>query len=95
MIVSRNRENLEVIFTTHAEDKFIILQQHGFVVTRQQVIDTVLKPDGVFPTAKERLIAQKGISTHHVLRVVYREEENKLFVITFYPGRRRDYEGSV
>jgi hypothetical protein len=58
-------------------------------------MDTLLDPDAVFPAVKGRRIAQKGISEHHVLRVVHREEGEVLVVITPYPGRRKYYEGSV
>jgi hypothetical protein len=93
--VSRRRRESEIVFTRHAESKFDVLERHGFSVSRAQVVDTLLDPDAVFPAVKERRIAQKRISEHHVLRVVYREEGELLVVITFYPGRRKYYEGSV
>ncbi len=91
----RDHTEPEVIFTRHAESKFDILEQHGFRVSKAQVVDALLKPDSVFPVKKERWIAQKAISEHHVLRIVYRGEGDALVVITFYPGRRKYYEGSL
>ena len=91
--MSRRRESLRVVFTRHAEDKFDILGRHGFSVSRARVVDTLLDPDAVLPGTKGRRIAQKKVSEHHVLRVVYREEGEELVVITFYPGRRKYYEG--
>ena len=85
----------KVVFTHHAEDKFDILARHGFSVSRAQVMDALLEPDSVFPTTKDRQIAQKAVSEHHVLRVVYRKEGEVLVVITFYPGRRKHYESSI
>ena len=93
--MSRRRGDLQVVFTRHAEAKFDVLEQHGFSVERSQVVDTLLEPDVVSPAVKGRWIAQKRISEHHVLRVVYREEGEELVVITFYPGRREYYEGQV
>jgi hypothetical protein len=93
--MSRRFRESEIVFTRHAESKFGILEQHGFSVSEAQVVDTLLKPDTVFPSVKGRHIAQRSISEHHVLRVVYREEGETLVVITFYPGRRKYYEGSV
>ena len=95
MSVSRRRREAEIVFTRHAESKFDVLERHGFSVSRAQVVDTLLDPDAVFPAVKGRRIAQKRIREHHVLRVVYREEGEVLVVITFYPGRRKYYEGSV
>jgi len=41
------------------------------------------------------MIAQKGITARHALRVVYRQEGDKQVVITFYPGRRERYEANL
>jgi len=95
MPMSGHREGFEIVFTRHAENKFDILERHGFSVSRARVLETLLDPDAVLPTVKGRQIAQKRISEHHVLRVVYREEGEALVVITFYPGRRKYYESSV
>ena len=93
--MSRPHREPEIVFTRHAESKFGILEQHGFSVSEAQVVDTLLKPDIVFPAVKGRYIAQRRIGEHHVLRVVYREEGETLVVITFYPGRRKYYESSI
>jgi hypothetical protein len=95
MSMSDRGEEPDIVFTHHAESKFDILEQHGFSVNRETVIDALLDPDNVISAAKGRQIAQKRISERHVLCVVYREEAEALVVITFYPGRRKYYEGSV
>ncbi|MBL7073655.1 DUF4258 domain-containing protein [candidate division KSB1 bacterium] len=79
-------------YTRHARNKFDILKRHGFEVTPDQVEETVLNPEKVIPQPGGRFIAQKGITERHVLRAVYREEEETRKVITFYPGRRERYE---
>ena len=79
-------------YTRHARDKFEILKRHGFEVTSDQVEETVLNPERVAPQPKGKFIAQKRISAHHVLWVVYRMEGETYVVITFYPGRRERYE---
>jgi hypothetical protein len=82
----------KVAFTRHARDKFELLRRHGFEVTPEQIQDTLLRPEKVIPQPGGRFIAQKGIAGHHVLRVVYREEDETRVVITFYPGRKERYE---
>lgn len=84
----------EVRFTRHAQAKFSILADHGFFVSEEQVRQTVLSPDRVEDWHAEQ-IAQKKMSDTHVLRVVYRVEDDDIVVITFYPGRRRRYEDQV
>jgi len=77
-----------VTFTRHAEEKFKMLAQHGFMVTREQVQVTVMAPDLTLPQSEGRFLAQKRLSERHVLRVIYRCQEDERIVITFYPGRR-------
>ena len=86
---------LGIVYTRHAEEKFEVLKRHGFEVTRQQVEETLAAPDMVIPQSKGRMIAQKRISEHHVLRVIYRQEGENQVVITFYPGRRERYEAKL
>ncbi len=79
-------------FTRHAEQKFLILARHGFRVTRDLVIQTVEEPELVDTNRSPLLIAQSQLDARHVLRVVYREEDDDRMIITFYPGRRSQYE---
>ncbi len=81
-----------IIFTKHAKEKFAILRKHKFIVTRNQVLKTVKRPDLVDRSRLPLLIAQTTIDRTHVLRVVYKQEGETKKVITFYPGRRNQYE---
>ena len=78
-------------FTRHALEKFEVLARHGFVVTRDQIVAALLTPDKV-ETERDPPIAQKQLDDRHVLRIVFRVEGDDLVVVTFYPGRRRQYE---
>lgn len=79
-------------FTKHAEKKFLVLARHGFRITKDLVILTVEEPEIIDPRRSPLLIAQRQIDYRHVLRVVYKEEDDDLVIITFYPGRRTQYE---
>lgn len=81
-----------IYFTKHAREKFKILKQHKFTILRNQVIKTVNNPDFIDYSKRPLLIAQRKISSTHILRVVYRKENNDKIIITFYPGRRKHYE---
>ena len=83
---------IEIDYTHHAIGKFDILNRHGFVITPDQVKETITNPDILLLQSGGRYIAQKGISEDHVLRVIYRKEGTRHIVITFYPGRRDRYE---
>ena len=82
---------MTIRFTKHARQKFAVLARHNFVVTEAEVIDVVTTPDKI-ETDRYPPIAQKAISERHVLRVVFRREGEDTVIITFYPGRKRQYE---
>jgi len=81
-----------LIFTEHAKNKFEILKRHKFLITRKQVLETVEKPELIDKSRLPLLIAQRKIDRDHVLRVVYKKEFGVIKIITFYPGRRKQYE---
>ena len=80
-----------IIFTNHAISKFKILKSHKFLVSKRQVLKTVREPDLVDRSRLPLLIAQRKIDKGHVLRVAYKREGKVLLVVTFYPGRIKQY----
>lgn len=83
---------MSITFTKHALNKFEVLKRHQFLITRNQVLETVENPELIDESHLPLLIAQRSIDAEHVLRVVYRQEENIKVIITFYPGRKSQYE---
>lgn len=82
-----------IIFTKHARKKFEILKSHKFLVSREQVLKVLVEPDFVDSYSREPLfVAQRGLDKTRVLRVIYRKEGKNVIVITFYPGRKSQYE---
>ena len=73
-------------------EKLELLQEWGFAVDEETVIEAVRHPQQVFSGYLNRAIAQIILDRNHLLRVVY-EEGEEITVITIYPGRRRRYEG--
>ncbi len=69
-----------IIFTKHAKEKFKTLKRHGLSISRSQVEQTLHTSEFI------------DYSRLHVLRVVYKQEGEAKKVITFYPGRRKQYE---
>ncbi len=80
-----------VYFSQHALEKFETLERHGFRVTEAAIIETVRAPDKV-ERDKNPPIAQRRMSENTVLRVVYTEDEDSYFIVTFYPGVRKRHE---
>ena len=82
----------KIVFSDHAEDKFKILERHGFNITKETILAAVKTPDKIEKGYKNRKIAQRVISNRHIIRVVFEELNEVLRIITFYPGRRERYE---
>ena len=79
-------------YTKHAVYKFLKLQQSGFHITRLKIQNTIKSPLKLETRIDNNLIATSLIDDLHVLRVVYRTEDDIIVIITFYPGRRKAYE---
>lgn len=83
---------MEIRFTKHAEEKFEILERHNFRVVRSQVLGIVNNSQVIDRSRYPLVIVQGDIDERHVLRVVYRRETGTRIIITFYPGRKSQYE---
>ncbi|MDP3741478.1 MAG: DUF4258 domain-containing protein [bacterium] len=81
-----------IYFTKHAEDKFVILEKRGVTISKEKIIETLKNPDLVDKSRMPLLIAQSNLDRDRVLRVVYKQEEGFIKIITFYPGRKKQYE---
>jgi len=81
-------------FTKHAVEKFAILKKHDFFVSEKDVTRVVTEPDAInYRLRHPLIIAQKSFDKNHVLRVIYKKEEYGIkIIITFYPGRKNQYE---
>ena len=81
-----------IIFTKHALNKFALLKRHKVLVPKKVVLKAVTKPDLIDHSRSPLLIGQIQFDKNHVLRVVYKRENGNIKVITFYPGRKTQYE---
>ncbi len=82
-----------IYFTKHARDKFQVLKRHKFAVSKEQVEEAVQDPDLIDKSRLPLFVAQRKIDKGHVLRVVYKKElKNLIKIITFYPGRIKQYD---
>jgi len=79
-------------FTQHALEKFEILKRHGITIFRELVEKTIRHPNHTDHSRQPLLIAQGSLNKILVLRVVYSQDNHEIKIITFYPGRRQQYE---
>lgn len=78
-------------FTNHAKEKLLSIRKAGFLVLQITVEKTIVKPIKVDRRPDGTFIATSIFDKTHVLRVVYRHEDDIIIIITFYPGRRKAY----
>ncbi|MBU2576049.1 MAG: DUF4258 domain-containing protein [Bacteroidota bacterium] len=80
-----------IYFTKHAKNKFLVLEKHNIYISEKQVKEAIENPDDIDHSRMPLLIAQSQIDSNHVLRVVYKQKDKDIKVITFYPGRIKQY----
>jgi len=83
---------MEIRFTRHAIEKFAILRRHGLSVQKKKVIETIKKPKYLDYSRFPLFLAQDNFDKNRVLRVVYKIVGRIIVIITFYPGRKSQYE---
>lgn len=86
---------MKIIFTKHAINyKFPKLKELGFSITEGSVTNAVKHPDQIDKISDNpKIIVSKSIDVKHILRVVYRQESDRITIITFYPSRKGRYYG--
>jgi hypothetical protein len=81
-----------IYFTKHASEKFDILGKHKITISEEFVIQTIENPEVIDYSRLPLKIAQRAFDKYRVLRVVYKEHDNIKTVVTFYPGKKNQYE---
>jgi len=81
---------MEYRFTKHAFEKISLMKKYGFSVDQEKIILTIEKPVKK-ETKGGNFIATSILDKTHVLRVVYRQEDDIIIIITIYPGRIKSY----
>ena len=84
---------MKIVFSEHArKDKFPALAKHKFYLSENNVTDVIEEPEHEDTESdKPNVIASKSIDEEHVLRVVYRKEDDIIKIITFYPAEKGRY----
>lgn len=84
---------VKIVYTKHAAlDKFVMLKRHKFKVTRGLIKEVIENPEHEDKESDSpKIISSRTIDPKHVLRVVYRKENDRMIVITFYPAEKGRY----
>lgn len=84
---------MKIVFSGHAIlDKFPDLAKHNFHLTKNDVTQVVKNPDHIDKVSDyPKIIASREFDKTHILRVVYKLEDDIIKVITFYPAAKGRY----
>lgn len=82
----------DIRFSDHAQLKLKLLKSHGLFISSKLVCETIKSPDKLEIKKNNKCIAQKRLNKSLVIRVVYREFNAFILIITVYPGKRIRYE---
>ncbi len=80
------------MFTKHVLDKLRNLKISRIKITRKLILSTIEYPEDV--NSEEdypNLIASAKLDVDRVIRVVYRIEDSRIIIITFYPAKKGRY----
>jgi len=80
------------MFTKHVLDKLSNLKISRIKITRKLILSTIEYPEDV--NSEEdypNLIASAKLDVDRVIRVVYRIEDGRIVIITFYPAKKGRY----
>jgi len=83
---------VKIVYTKHALKKFKDLAELKILISRSIVNSIIKEPISIdnfsdFPNK----IATGMFDKTHVLRIVYKEEDGKIVIVTFYPGKKERY----
>ncbi len=81
-----------IIYSKHALKKFRDLEELGIRIYKNFIRKTIKDPvylDEI--TDSPNLIASGNLNKNHLLRIVYRKEDDIIVIITFYPSRKERY----
>ncbi len=78
---------MTIRYTKHAQKKFRDLEELGVRVTKPLIKRILSRPHHTDTTSEApKTIVSGTLDTRHILRIVYRREDDTIVVITFYPA---------
>lgn len=87
---------MKFIFTKHAvKDKIPALKKFGWIITRSRVKQIVKNPRWSGLTKKGQKTVMDLIDEAHILRVIFRKEDDIITIITLHIARRGKYGSTL
>lgn len=86
---------MKFIFTKHAIQKFVELENLGWKITRDKIRTTIKRPRWRGASRYGQETAMNLVDRKHIVRVVFNRSGDIIKVITFHIARRGKYESTL
>ena len=86
---------MKIIYTKHAEEKFLALRKEGWFITKQKIREIIQDPKWKGATRYDQEAVLGLIDERHILRIVLDRKDDIIKVITFHLGKRGRYESTL
>lgn len=86
---------MKIIFSKHSRLKLEILTTHKVKVTEDDIKKVLKNPELQNYSGWPEILAIGKLDKRHSLIVVYRKENEHLFVITLWPAEKGRYESKI
>ena len=86
---------MKVVFTKHSLDKFNVLKDGGWIITKKQINSALQKPGWAGKSRFGQETSMILIDDSHILRVIFDRENDIIKIITFHIARRGKYESTL
>ena len=86
---------MKIIYTKHAEEKFLVLRKEGWHITKTKIRQIIKNPTWKGSTRYDQETVIGLVNERHILRIVLDRQDDIIKVITFHIGRRGKYESTL
>ena len=83
---------MKIVFTKHALEKFNHLSVVKLGLKRKHIKEALVNPDKILEDEPNVKLLLKRIDERHNVRVVYKEIDDIMVIITFHPVEKGRYE---
>ena len=77
-----------IYYTKYAKEKFSVLQEHKFSLTKEDIESVLRMSESVRKFDKKLWLAEGRYSDEYNLRVIFEKDSSAKKVITFYPVKK-------
>lgn len=83
---------MKILYTKHALQKFMDLESLGVKISKILIAKIIKNPLHLDATTDfPKKIASGELDATHTVRIVYKEENDTIMIVTFYPARKTRY----